>query len=234
MQDIDESPWDDSPSGGTTHAAEAEWTRLSSGFQNVSSPSLNPSLPLPRKTTNLLLDKSQAGYREGITAGKDGALQEGFDTGFAQTGGPLGRELGLLRGVASALLLHLSRTRTQHEHEERHAESVSVSGTSANVREIVDALAAVRFADIAPTPPLHEEAEAEGQTTHCVEGVEDLKSRRDDDGGREEGRETSPCPRSDGLGSVVTTIEDVRALRVKLETLLCESGLKIDLNLEIF
>ena len=38
MQDIDESPWDDSPlgGGGMTHVAEAEWTRLSSSFQNVS------------------------------------------------------------------------------------------------------------------------------------------------------------------------------------------------------
>ena len=181
--------------------------------------------PLTSPTTNDLLHKSQAGYREGITAGKEGALQEGFDTGFAQTGGPLGRELGLLRGVASALLLHLSR------HLEPEPESGS--GTSANVREIVDALAAIRFADIAPPPPLHEE-EAEGHThSHCVE---DLKSGRDDeDGGREEGEETTPrSPRSDGLGSVVTTIEDVRALRVKLETLLCESGLKIDLHLEIF
>jgi hypothetical protein len=212
MQDIDESPWDDSPSEGMAHAAEAEWTRLSSGFQN-------------------------AGYREGITAGKEGALQEGFDTGFAQTGGPLGRELGLLRGVASALLFHLSRTRTrtrtrtQHEHEEPRPESEPESGASVNVREIVDALAAVRVADIAPPPPpLHEEeAEGHGHTTRCVE---DLKSagRDDGDGGREEGKEASP--RSDGLGSVgTTTIEDVRALRVKLETLLCESGLKIDLNL---
>jgi hypothetical protein len=220
MQDNDESPWDDSPSGGMSHAAEAEWTRLSSGFQNVSSP-LPPS---PPKTTNRLLDKLQAGYREGITAGKEGALQEGFDTGFAQAGGPLGRELGLLRGVASALLLHLSRTRTrvQHQHDGPHAESESgpESGASANVREIVDALAAVRFADIAPPPPLHGEEAAEGHATHCVEG---LKS-----GGEE------ASPRSDGLGSVVTAIEDVRALRVKLETLLCESGLKIDLNLEIF
>lgn len=215
MQDTDESPWDDSPSGGTTHAAEAEWTRLSSGFQN-------------------------AGYREGITAGKEGALQEGFDTGFAQTGGPLGRELGLLRGVASALLLHLSRprprtrTRTQHEHEEPHPEPES-GATSANVREIVDALAAVRFADLAPPPPqpLHaHEEEEEGHThTHSVE--DSLKSGRGDgNGGREEGQETSS--RSEGLGSVVTTIEDVRALRVKLETLLGESGLKVDLNLEIF
>ena len=194
-------------------------------------PKCKQRLP-PHKTANNLLDKSQAGYREGITAGKDGALQEGFDTGFAQTGGPLGRELGLLRGAASALLLHLSRaqtrirTRTQNQHEEPQTESESDPIASANVREIVDLLAAVRFADIAPplsSSSLHEEEAAEGHTAHCV--VEDLKS-----GG--EGEEASP--RSDGLGSVVTTVEDVRALRVKLETLLCESGLKIDLNLEIF
>ena len=205
--------------------------------------------PSPHKSTNDLSDKSQAGYREGITSGKENALQEGFDTGFSQTGGPLGRELGLLRGLASALHLHLhlsqtrtqTRTRTHHEHDEEpsHAESGTDSGTdSANgIREIVDALAAVRFADIAPPPPpppppplVHEE-EAEGHTPHCVD---DLKgeSGRDGKGGREEGEETSP--RSAGLGSVVTTIEDVRALRVKLETLLCDSGLKIGLNLEIF
>ena len=110
------------------------------------------------------------------------------------------------------------------------------------MREILDALAAVRFADIAIAAPLlHDE---EGHGHHCV-GVEDenLKSRgdgndRNDDGGREEEREreeASPSPRSAiDLGSVVTTIEGVRALRVKLETLLCESGLNIDLNLEIF
>lgn len=34
MQDIDESPWDDAPSAETAHA-EAEWTKLSSNFQNV-------------------------------------------------------------------------------------------------------------------------------------------------------------------------------------------------------
>jgi Essential protein Yae1, N terminal len=220
MQDIDESPWDDSPSGGITHVAEAEWNRLSSGFQNVSLS--------PHKTTNLLLDKSQAGYREGITAGKEGALQEGFDTGFAQTGGPVGRELGLLRGAASALLLHLSRSRsrsrTRPRTQTQHDESESSGAASADVREIVDALAAVRFADIVP---LFDE-EAEGHT-HCAD-VEDSKSGSGRGEGEEE--ETSPSPRSAArLGS---TIEDVRALRVKLETLLCESGLKVDLNLEIF
>ena len=227
MQDIDESPWDDSPSGGMAHAAEAEWTRLSSGFQNVSSPLTYHSNP-----HHLVdLDELQAGYREGITAGKEGALQEGFDTGFAQTGGPLGHELGLLRGLASALLhqhqhQHHSRTRTQHD-DEPHAESEA----SANAREIVDALAAVRFADIAP----HDEAE--GHAHHCVEDLKKKKSGSDVDGKSEEGeeKENETNPRSSaGFGSAVTTIEDVRALRVKLENLLCESGLKIDLNLETF
>lgn len=77
------------------------------------------------------------------------------------------------------------------------------------------------------------------QIHHCVENLNTKSGERDDDGRGEgeggEGEETSPGPRSAGPGSVVTTtIEDVRALRVKLETLLCESGLKIDLNLEVF
>ncbi|KAH9172071.1 hypothetical protein EDB89DRAFT_1967542 [Lactarius sanguifluus] len=51
-----------------------------------------------------------AGYRDGISSGKEAALQEGFDVGFARTGAPRGRELGVLRGLAAALLLHLSRS----------------------------------------------------------------------------------------------------------------------------
>jgi hypothetical protein len=82
----------------------------------------------------------------------------------------------------------------------------------------------VRFADIAPA--LHEDA----AHAHC--GAEDVKSGMDG-GGEEEAEEASPRSAA-GLGSAVTTVEDVRALRVKLETLLRESGLKVDLNLEIF
>ncbi|KAI0000296.1 hypothetical protein BJV77DRAFT_1063742 [Russula vinacea] len=124
MQDLDdESPWDDTPSAGTTHV-DAEWTKISSSFQN-------------------------AGYREGITAGKDGALQEGFDAGFAQTGAPLGRELGLLRGLASALIHHhhyLSQAQQQQQQQQQQEEP----GPPSAAQEIFDALAAVRFADITP------------------------------------------------------------------------------------
>ena len=167
------------------------------------------------------LDKLQAGYREGITAGKEGALQEGFDAGFAQTGAPLGRELGLLRGLASALIHHhhyLSQAQQQQQQQQQQEEP----GPPSSAQEIFDALAAVRFADI--TPPVLEEA----GHTHCGDdAAEDAKSGEGGEG------EASPGP-AGLLGSAVTTIEDVRALRVKLETLLRESGLKIDLNLEIF
>ena len=84
----------------------------------------------------------------------------------------------------------------------------------------------MRFADIAPA--LREDA----AHAHC--GAEDVKSGTDGGGKEEEGEAEEARPRSAaGLGSAVTTIEDVRALRVKLETLLRESGLKVDLNLEI-
>lgn len=82
----------------------------------------------------------------------------------------------------------------------------------------------MRFADIAPA--LHEDA----AHAHC--GAEDVKSGTDG-GGDEEAEEARPRSAA-GRGSAVSTIEDVRALRVKLETLLRESGLKVDLNLEIF
>lgn len=83
----------------------------------------------------------------------------------------------------------------------------------------------MRFADIAP--PLHEEEEEAGHA-HCAvaAAAEDVKN----EGGEEEASRPGSAA---GLRSAATTIEDVRALRVKLETLLRESGLKIDLNLEI-
>lgn len=46
----------------------------------------------------------QAGYREGITAGKEGALQAGFDEGYKDFGRLGGLELGRARGLANTLL----------------------------------------------------------------------------------------------------------------------------------
>ncbi|KAJ7058045.1 hypothetical protein C8F01DRAFT_1149291 [Mycena amicta] len=66
-----DSPWnDDATPESSSHI---EWSKISSEFTN-------------------------AGYREGITAGKESALQEGFDAGFAQD--PL---LAEARAIAVAL-----------------------------------------------------------------------------------------------------------------------------------
>jgi len=71
---------DDDPSELAEHRfGYQEWDKLEENFMN-------------------------SGYREGITAGKEDALQEGFDAGFAEYGAPIGRDIGTLRGVAAALL----------------------------------------------------------------------------------------------------------------------------------
>ncbi|KAI0754906.1 hypothetical protein C8Q80DRAFT_1095305 [Daedaleopsis nitida] len=130
----DEAIWSNDP----TILRDSEWGKISSDFTN-------------------------AGYREGITAGKESALQEGFDDGFAQVGAPIGRELGILRGVCSALLAFLSRTPSPR------SELVN------QVREITTALANVRFSDIAP-PDLEAIA-------HAREHLESVQAMDEDDDG---------------------------------------------------
>lgn len=51
------------------------------------------------------LINEQEGYREGITAGKESTLQQGFDLSFRDVGAPLGRKVGILKGKASALTM---------------------------------------------------------------------------------------------------------------------------------
>ncbi|KAK0561742.1 hypothetical protein OC844_003055 [Tilletia horrida] len=50
-----------------------------------------------------------AGYREGITAGKMSTLQAGFDEGFSTVGAPLGRAVGRLRGETTSLFAYVAR-----------------------------------------------------------------------------------------------------------------------------
>lgn len=90
----------------------------------------------------------KAGYREGITAGKESALQEGFDDGFASTGAPLGRELGILRGLCSALLAFLSRSSPSTP--PLSPLSPDIPALIDDVRAIAAQLAEVRLSDIAP------------------------------------------------------------------------------------
>jgi hypothetical protein len=88
----------------------------------------------------------------------------------------------------------------------------------------------VRFADIAPPPP-PEEAD------HLHSHGAGAGANDEEKGEREYGMEEEKARGSSvGLGpsarstqKTTTTIEDVRALRLKLETLLREAGLKVDL-----
>jgi len=119
--------WDE---GDDNHAAR-EWARISESFVND-------------------------GYREGITAGKEGALQEGFDDGFARIGVPLGQKVGTLRGIASGLAAFL-RNSTQTD-------------VVQEVRAIAQGLDRIQLADIAP-PDL------EAEEHNRLHGAEDTEVR---------------------------------------------------------
>ncbi|KAJ7279044.1 hypothetical protein C8J57DRAFT_1059386, partial [Mycena rebaudengoi] len=85
-------------------------------------------------------DFTHVGYREGITAGKKSALQEGFDAGVALVGALLGRDLGFLHGMASALVAYQGSASGACQHAALLAEA----------RAIAAALGAVRLSDIVP------------------------------------------------------------------------------------
>ncbi|KII90576.1 hypothetical protein PLICRDRAFT_106317 [Plicaturopsis crispa FD-325 SS-3] len=154
MDDFEDSPWADDADTDVVLETDASWAKISSEFTN-------------------------AGYREGITAGKESALQEGFDDAFARVGAPIGRELGLLRGYASAAISYLNSTSGA-------AEQV------AEARSIGAALSAVRFSDIAPRD---REAEAharehletdDGEPDDARVGAADLLAEIDESKPRDE------------------------------------------------
>ncbi|KAJ7682905.1 hypothetical protein B0H17DRAFT_1075346 [Mycena rosella] len=192
-----DSPWDEEANQETSR--DIEWTKISSEFTNV-------------------------GYREGITAGKESALQEGFDTGFAAVGAPLGRDLGFLRGVSSALLAFLNSSVCHHA--EKDAMVVEA-------REIATGLAVVRFTDVVPRDLEAEEharqhlADSEAEDTGMdeneevndkrkMEGLEDMLSRL-----------TAGAPNSD-MDKTRPTIDDVRILESRLQVLSARLGLTVN------
>lgn len=148
-----DSPWEEDPRAD--YAPEADWAKLSNEFTN-------------------------SGYREGIIAGKESALQEGFDAGFAHVGVPIGRDLGSMRGVISAISSFLSSKSQEH--------STTLLTTA---REISSSLAGVRFSDIVPPDQEAEQHAREhldanddlvGQSEELlqkreVEGLEDMMQR---------------------------------------------------------
>ncbi|KAJ3510083.1 hypothetical protein NMY22_g16082 [Coprinellus aureogranulatus] len=192
-----DSPWDEE-TPNETYNGEAQWQKNCIRFYEY-----------------------QAGYREGITAGKEGALQEGFDSGFADTGAPIGREVGRGRGISSALLALLSKGSL----------SFPDSATS-ELRDIASKLTEIRFSDICP-PDLEAEAharehlKAEGEELamdseeledkNQIESLEDMLA-----GMSASGVERSKPQRP--------SMEDFKVLKQRLEEVVRQIGLQIHLS----
>ena len=201
-----DSPWDENPESSTHQ--DVEWSRISSEFINVRIRS-NPCFIVYVLTVFKLY--WQAGYREGITAGKEAASQEGFDVGFANVGVPIGRELGLLRGASSVVLAFLNKSSDISEKAQMLAEA----------QEISSQLSRVRFSDIMPRDleaeaHAREHLEAEGIELDIneeiadkreVEGLEDLLANLSADNGKSRERHARP------------TIDDVQVLKDRLKLL---------------
>ncbi|KAJ7482258.1 hypothetical protein B0H11DRAFT_1724055 [Mycena galericulata] len=192
-----DSPWDDSADQQTSR--DIEWTKVSFEFTNV-------------------------GYREGIIAGKESALQEGFDTGFASVGAPLGREIGSLRGMASALVAFLNSSLCNH---------VNKDALLAEARAIATDLAFVRFTNVVPR-----DIEAE---EHARQHLAD----EDDDLGMDENEELSEKRKMEGLEDMLSrltagatnsemadktrpTMDDVCVLGSRLLALNVQLGLEVN------
>lgn len=104
--------------------------------------------------------RSQEGYRQGITAGKEAMLQPGFDQGFASAS-PIAHHLGILRGIAASLLSLLT-TAAAAKHAALlpslpPADSPARTEVVARLREIVTAIGKL---DEVSCLPVDEEAEA--------------------------------------------------------------------------
>ncbi|CAE6472378.1 unnamed protein product [Rhizoctonia solani] len=157
-----------------------------------------------REWNKLSTDFMTAGYREGITEGKESALQEGFDDGFASTGAPLGRQVGTLRGQANALLALCTRQQ--------------LSNLEAEVREIVQGLSRVRLSALAP--PDMQAIEHAKQHESDAPDVGDVETNNQM-GGLEDAFESLSTSRSAGKEDVmrrsVEAMVELNRLRERLE-----------------
>ncbi|GAA5904674.1 hypothetical protein JCM6882_008343 [Rhodosporidiobolus microsporus] len=162
QMDHDDSPWmsddehDAAPANDASSAqlSQQEWDKLSSRY-------------------------SDAGYRDGITAGKNARLQAGFDQGFALAS-PYAREVGGLRGIAASLLALLTTTGASAKHAGPLLAALEPQGRQgkeqvvAELREVVNALGRL---DAVRVLPVDEEAEAHAKE-HAEEGISEVMRQR--------------------------------------------------------
>ncbi|TEB33846.1 hypothetical protein FA13DRAFT_1685905 [Coprinellus micaceus] len=191
-----DSPWDEEVSN-ESYNRESQWQKIASDFTN-------------------------AGYRDGITAGKEGVLQEGFDSGFANTGAPLGREIGRIRGIASALLALLSK-----------GSSIPHSPSTTNeLRDISFKLSEIRFSDICP-PDLEAEAHArehmQAEGEELVMDSEELEDRKQVESLEDmlAGMSASGAGRGKPQRP---SMDDFNVLKSRLEVVIGQMGLQIHLS----
>lgn len=209
-----DSPWDENPSSG--FSADAEWAKISNEFTNA-------SIVFIKYLILRVKCSLQTGYREGITAGKESALQEGFDDGFARVGAPLGRELGILRGVASAILSFLSMQTPETPDQE---------AALAEAREINTQLGNIRFTDIAPRDLEAEEharqhLEEDGEE---MEVAEEIVEKRKMEKLEEMMDKLTPGSSNGQALSGRPTIENVKALQDRLGRLTQTLAYDISVN----
>ncbi|KAF6749714.1 hypothetical protein DFP72DRAFT_912499 [Ephemerocybe angulata] len=195
-----DSPWDEEISNDA-YNGESHWQKIASDFTN-------------------------AGYREGITAGKEGALQEGFDSGFAVTGAPLGRDIGRIRGISSALLALTNKG------------TLSLSSTPGALDELPDIaaqLADIRFSDIVP-PDLEAEEHArehmrmEGEALEMDSESEELKDKKDVEGLEDLLAGMSASGNGKERRPQRPTMQDFEVVKRRLEALVGTLGLQIQLS----
>ncbi|KAF8644672.1 hypothetical protein AX16_008332 [Volvariella volvacea WC 439] len=185
-----DSVWDEDPSPDAT--AEAEWSKLSNDFTN-------------------------AGYREGITAGKEASVQEGFDQGFEAVGVPIGRRLGMLRGYASALLSWLTHAgRFNLIPDATAGGQGDLDGILVDARDIAAQLAKIQFTDIAP---VDHEAEAHAREHLELEGEAEVGE------GRKKREAVEELLTENGEGTGKLTMDDVKVLEGRLKGLCTRLGI---------
>jgi hypothetical protein len=133
--------------GDDDHVGSAtEWTRMSNEFTNVCH-------LIFYCCDSCLIQHNQAGYREGITAGKESSVQHGFNHGYP-IGAALGRQTGFARGSLTAMLSFLTSSRSHslpddvRESRTREAHEILALFSDVHVKDITS--------DRSQTVPDHE------------------------------------------------------------------------------
>lgn len=147
---------------------------------------------------------------------------------------PLGREIGLLRGTALALMTFIDSPQPLRP-TEIHAEALK------EIRAISTQLSDIRFSDIVPSDP---EAEAHARE-HLADGEGDLPVNELDENGMVQDEEAIEKKKMEQLEDMMSSfgtnptpssnlprpgLEDVKAIRVRL--LNVARALGLDLNLD--